>query len=61
MGMIADVEPDVDVAVNEGQTISRDVEVAVAVVIIQIGRAGYGIVLALWESPFAPLLGVVDG
>lgn len=58
--VIADVEPNVNVAINEGQTIRREIEISVIVVVSQIGRAGYGIVLSLRKSPFAPLLGVVD-
>ena len=60
VGVIADVEPDVDVAVDEGETIGREIESSVMIVVSQIWRAGYGIELALRKRPFTPLLGVVD-
>ena len=58
--VIADVEPDVDVAVDKGQTIGGDVEISITIVIVQIGRAGYRIEFSFGKSPFAPLLGVID-
>ncbi len=60
VGVVADVEPDVDVAVDEGETVRGEVEAAVVVVVVQVGRAGDGVVFAFREGPFAPLLGVVD-
>ena len=58
--VIADVEPDVDVAVDKSQTIGGDVEISVTIVVVQIGRAGYRIELSFRKSPFAPLLGIID-
>ena len=58
--VVADVEPDVDVAVDEGQAIRGEIEISVMVVVGQIGGAGYRIEFPLWESPFTPLLRVVD-
>ena len=60
VGVVADVEPDVDVAVDEGETVRGEVEAAVVVVVVEVGRAGDGVVCAFREGPFAPLLGVVD-
>ena len=58
--VVADVEPDVDVAVDKGEPVGREVEVAVVVVEVEIGGAGDGVEAALGEGPGAPLLRVVD-
>ena len=60
VGVVADVEPDVDVAVDEGETVRGEVEIPIVVVVVQVGSAGYGIELPLRERPCAPLLRVVD-
>ncbi len=60
VGVVADVEPDVDVAVDEGEAVRGEIEAAVVVVVVEVRRAGDGVVFAFWKSPFAPLLGVVD-
>ena len=61
VGVVADVEPDVDVAVDKGQAVRGEVEIAVLVVVGQVGPGGGdGVELAGWKGPLAPLLRVVD-
>ena len=57
--MIADIAPDIDVAVDECQPISGNVKTAIAVVRWKVWCAGDGIEVAVGKSPGAPLLRVV--
>ncbi len=57
--MIADIKPDVLIAVDMRETRRTDVVPAILVDLVQIWRGRDGIVLSWREGPLAPLLGVV--
>jgi hypothetical protein len=55
--VVADVEPDIGAPVNEGQSLTGDVQVAVFVVVGEVGSISRDRVVLSWrESPLAPLL-----
>ena len=58
--MEANIEPHVLITVDVRETVLADIEAAVLVDTLEVGCFWDGIVLAGWESPVAPLLGVVD-
>ena len=57
--MIADIKPDVLIAVDMRETRRTDVVPAILVDLVQIWRGRDGIVLSWRERPLAPLLRVV--
>ncbi len=59
IGMIANIEPNVLIAVDMRETRRTDVVPAVLVDLVQVGCRRDSVVLPWWESPFAPLLRVV--
>ena len=58
--MIANVFPDIDIAVDEGETRRRDVEGTIAIVPGRVGpRSRNGVAASGRESPVTPLLSVI--
>ena len=47
-------------SIDKGQTIGGEVEVAVVVVVGEIGGGRNGVVDSVWEGPGAPLLTAIE-
>ena len=58
--MVAQVEPDVRVSVDEGEVLGLQVPAAVLVVVVQVRGGGHFVEVAVGKGPGAPLLGVRD-
>lgn len=60
VAVVTHIQPDVDVAVNQRQPVSADLEVAVGPVVGQVRARRDCVEGAGGKGPVAPLLGVVD-
>jgi hypothetical protein len=56
--VVAQIEPDIRVAVDESQARGGDVPAAVLVVLLEVGSRRETVVFAGWECPGTPLLSV---
>jgi hypothetical protein len=58
--MVAKIEPNIRVPVNEREIRRLKIPTTVLVVVIQLRASGNTVVLSCWEGPCAPLLRVRD-